>query len=107
MDEKKIHQGRNDSRRNISSSERDSEYDVLRKCIEKLNSDIISTRNCYDYVLAEINVENDNITRSLIWNQQRLKMLKDINNNLGCYYDRQNELYREMFNLLINDNNKV
>jgi len=96
---------RDDLRRINNNTQFDYKLNVLGSRIKKLDKDIISTRNCWDFVLNEINTTNDAIIKNIAWNQKRIELLKEINDKLCIYIDEQNETFKEYIQVIEITNN--
>lgn len=105
MDSKKLSEGGNDFRRVPDYNEFSCKLNVLGKHIEKLESSILSTRNCFDFMLNEITTNNEKIIRDISWNQKRIDLLKEISNKLCIYMDERHDCYREYLSIYDLSNN--
>lgn len=105
MDTKEIPKTRNDSTGIPNYNQFDLKFNLLGKHIEKVDQDIISTRNCFDYMLSEIIDANDRLTKEMAWNQRRLELLKDIGNKLSLYTDKRLNLFNEYLSMIDISNN--
>lgn len=107
MAEKQVFEGRYDVGRIDGVEKCNRQFNILRDDIEKLKNELISNSGCFDYILKEINKENENINRLLLWNQKRLNLLVEIGNKSKKLNDKIHVLYEELFDIinLINENN--
>lgn len=78
---------------------------LLGKCIERVEVDILTTRNCFDYVLSEIKSENEKILGLISWNQKRMDLLQDLINKNQMYIDKRENCYKEMIDIIKMDKN--
>lgn len=78
---------------------------LLGKCIERVEVDILTTRNCFDYVLSEIKSENEKILSLIGWNQKRMDLLQDLINKNQMYIDKRENCYKEMIDIIKMDKN--
>lgn len=105
MDIKKISETGNDTTRIPNYNNFDLKLNLLGKHIEKVDQDIISTRNCFDYILSEIYDANERLTKEMAWNQRRLDLLKDIGNKMSLYTDKRLSLFNEYLSMIDISNN--
>lgn len=84
----------------VQTNDRDSKFDVLGERIEKLKNEIVSTSQCFDYILKEISSENENIVRLLKWNDKRLNLLSELSIKIKNMNVKLNGMYEEMFCIL-------
>lgn len=105
MVNEQLSERRDDLRRINNNTQFDYKLNVLGSRIKKLEKDITSTRNCWDFVLNEINTTNDTIIRNIAWNQKRMELLKEINDKLCIFIDEQNDTFREYISIIEITNN--
>ena len=60
---------------------------LLLTHMSKLNNDIVSTRNCWDYMLSEVVNANKKLAIDLAWNQKRIDLLKEVTEKLCLLID--------------------
>lgn len=96
MASKALSEGDYDFAGNFGPNECDYKLTLLRKCAERVEQDMLTTRNCFDYILSEINNENEKIIKLMSWNQKRIELLKDIINKNQVYMDKYVTLHKEM-----------
>ena len=77
-----------------------SEFDVYRDCFKKLEEDILSTRNCLDYIISIAISDCDYISSLLLIYNQKLKLIKETCNKLDLYNERKNILFDNYLNLI-------
>lgn len=105
MDTTKLPQTRNDSTGTPGSNQWDNYFkrnskdfnleeqitkekkNLLLTHMSKLNNDIISTRNCWDYMLSEVVNANKKLAIDLAWNQKRIDLLKEVTEKLCLLID--------------------
>ena len=78
----------------------DHKLALLGKCVEKIELDILTTRNCFDFVLSEIKSENEKILSLIGWNQRRMDLLQDLINKNQMYIDKRENCYKEMIDII-------
>ena len=100
MDNKKVSEGRNDIGRTLDGEQCDYKLEVLGKHIEELSKNILSTRNCWDYVVNEVNNSNNRIIKEILWNQKRLELLKEVSDKLCKLSDEKNDCFNEYMSLI-------
>lgn len=84
------------------------QFSVLGDRIERMKKELLSNTECYDYILKEINKENDNINRLLMWNQKRLILLNEIGDKCKKLNENLYVLYEELFDIVKKSNeNKI
>lgn len=78
----------------------DRKLALLGKCVEKIENDILTTRNCIDYILSEIKSENEKVLSLIGWNQKRMDLLQDLINKNQMYIDKRENCYKEMIDII-------
>lgn len=110
MAEKQILKGRNDIESIDGFTLCSDEFNVFRKRVEKIKTEMVSTSECFDYILKEINSENENINRLLLWNQKRLNLLNELSEKIKKLNVQYINIYESMYDLInckFNDINKI
>lgn len=102
MDPKELFKGRNDFGGVGSSSDRDYKLALFRKCCKKVETDLLSTRNYFDYIVYQIEEVNERIFNDLILNQKCLKLLQEIMNKNQLCIDKLQMYFKEMYDILEN-----
>lgn len=100
MDAKKLSEGEDDVRGIVPGDNGDYKLAVLRKCIETVEKDIITSRNCFDYVLSQIKETNERVLKELNWNDKRMELLNEIVNKNQIYVDKLQMYYKEVNDIL-------
>ena len=100
MGDEKIYEGRNDVGRTLDGEQCDYKLNQLGKHIEELDKNLLSTRNCWDYILKEVNNANDRVIKEILWNQKRLELLQEVSDKLCKLADDKNESFREYLTLI-------
>lgn len=103
MVDEEIYERADELGRIVSSNDWNSEFDAFRKRTDKLKKELISTRSCYDYILKEIEKENENISNMLKWNQKRIDLLNEIANKIFILNDKIDVLHTDMFECIFKD----
>ena len=99
MDSEEVHKGGDDSPGVSGYSECTSKLNLLGNCIKKLEKEIVSSRNCFYYILKEMNLANEHINKEIAWNNKRGELLKEIADKNCIYYDKLQSCYKEYFEL--------
>lgn len=107
MDKKEIFKGESIFGGIVQCDNGHSEFDVFRRKEEKLKTEMLSTRSCYDYVLNEIEKENQNIDNLMKYNQKRITLLMDLGKRLENLNNKLEETYKDMFEYMIMDINNI
>ena len=105
MAEKQISERGYDSDGINGIKKRDRQFDLLGNRIEKIKNEMVSTNDCFDYVLKEINSENENINRLLLWNQKRINLLNELGEKCKKLNNQLLMSYEELFSLIQCNNN--
>lgn len=78
----------------------DIEFGVYRDCFKKLEEDIVSTRNCLDYIISIVMSDCDYISSLLLIYNQKLKLIKETCNKIDLFNERKNILFDNYLNLI-------
>ena len=109
MAEKQIFEGGYDDRSVGRIENGNRQFDLLGSRIEKMKVDLSATCESFEYILKEINTENDNINKLLLWNQKRLNLLNEIGDKCRKLNTSLLMAYEEMYDCIKcnNDMNKI
>ena len=100
MADKKVYERGDDIARVYGSSHWVNKFESLEEKTKEVNKDILSTRNCIDFIMKDINICNEKISSLFLANQRRLNLVSELNLKLACLCDERDSLGSEMLSLL-------
>ena len=80
-----------------------NKFELLEERIKDINKDILSTRNCIDFIMKDINVASERISQQFQANQRRLNLIAEMNAKLAVLCDERDNIGNEMLSLLPRD----
>ena len=103
MVDSQIFEEQHDLRRVPDDSLWSNKFELLAARIESLNKEIITTRNCIDYVYKQVLCTNEKISGLYLANTRRLVLVQEMQDKLGLLTDQRDTTYSEMLELIPKD----